>query len=383
MKATGGDSHLGGEDIDANMVQHFLKAIQRKYGTDLSNNVRARRRLKSACEVAKRSLSSKAEAILDLPSFLNGDDDYYAVVTKETLDEVNLELFQSTMDTVKKTLDDAKMDKNDIDQVLMVGGSSRILKLREMLTDFFGKGPNMSVNPDEVVACGAANQAAVLCGDLKKDNDQANVVLRDVTPLSLGTDTTGDVLNIVIPRNTPIPVTKCKSYITVKDDLTAATWNIYQGERKKASDNFLLGTLLLDGIPPAPCGDIPLEVTFSLDANGILGVTAKCTTTGKSQQTRITSGRLCRQEINKMVADAAKFKLVDDAFMANTAARGSLERYAYDTRFYPMDHQVDPRKQAVNRAVKQVLHWIDDHPHAMKEEFELKQQELEAEVESL
>jgi L1 cell adhesion molecule like protein len=252
-----------------------------------------------------------------------------------------------------------------------------------MLTDFFGKGPNMSVNPDEVVACGAAIQVAVLCGDLEKKNGGANVVLRDVTPLSLGTGLLGDVLGIVIPRNTPIPVTKCESYITAADDQTAVEWTIYQGERKKASDNSLLGTLLLDGIPLAPRGELALEGTFSLDANGILGVTAKCTTTGKYQQIRITSGRLSRQEINRMIADAAKFKLVDDAFMAKAATRRSLESYAYDTRFYPMDQQVDPRKQAVNQAVKQVLHWIDDHPHALREEFELKKQELEAKVESL
>ncbi|SAM04396.1 hypothetical protein [Absidia glauca] len=383
VKATGGDSHLGGEDIDANMVQHFLKAIQRKHEVDLSSNVRARRRLKSACEVAKRSLSLKAEAILDLPSFLNGDGDYYAVITRKTFEEVNLELFQSTMDTVKKTLDDAKMDKNDIDQVLMVGGSSRIFKLREMLTDFFGKGPNMSVNPDEVVACGAAVQAAVLCGDLEKNNGRADVILRDVTPLSLGIDIKGDVLSIVIPRNTPIPVTKCEVYHSATDNQTVFYSGIYQGERKKASENSLLGTLDLDGIPPAPSGKSTVELTFSLDANGILEVTAKCTATGKSKQIRITLGRLSRQEISRMAADAAKFKHVDDAFMAKAAARTSLESYAYETRFYPMDHQVDPKKQAVNRAVKQVLHWIDDHLHAMKEEFELKQQELEAEIESL
>ncbi|KAI8330578.1 heat shock protein 70 family [Chlamydoabsidia padenii] len=380
VMATGGNSHLGGEDIDVNMMNYFIKTIQRTHGIDLTKKDRERRRLKFACERAKRILSGKLEDKLDLPFFLDGED-YYAVITRRTFEEINMELFDSTMETVKNTLADAKLDKADIDEIVMVGGSARIPKLRQMLSDFFGKKLNMSVNPDEVVACGAAIQAAVLCEDLEKDGFGRQVILRDVTPLSLGTRILGDIMSTIVQRNTSIPVTSSHAYRTAEDDQTRLRFNIYQGERKKATENSLLGIINMDGLPPAPRGESKVDVTFEVGVDGILKVTVKSVTTGESKQVKINSGRLTKFEIEEMKATAAKFKLVDDAHMEKNNARQSLKNYAYGVRFYPMDSQVGNKERTVNGFVKEVLYWITDNPQATKEEYDIKKKELEKNLE--
>jgi len=314
VKATGGDTHLGGEDFDNLVVDHFVKEFSMKHKKDIMGNARALRRLRSACEKAKRTLSNSTTASIEIDSLYEGVD-FYTSLTRAKFEELCSKMFNKCIDTVKTTLKDSKLDKKLIDEVVLVGGSTRIPKVQNMLSEFLGgKELCKSVNPDEAVAYGAAVQAAILTG-VKNDNLQSMVLL-DVTPLSLGVETQGKVMSVVIPRNTTIPTRKFEQYTTVEDNQTELDVNVFEGERASISGNNLLGKFTLSGILPAKRGVAQIEIAFELDANGILKVTAKDNATGKSNNITIANnrGRLSQEQIDEMIAEAEKNKAKDKEF---------------------------------------------------------------------
>jgi len=384
VKSTAGDTHLGGEDFDNRLVNHFVQEFKRKNKKDLSSNPRALRRLRTSCERAKRTLSSSAQTSIEIDSLYEGVD-FYTSITRARFEELCQDLFRSTTAPVDRVLADAKIDKSKVHEVVLVGGSTRIPRIQKLITDYFnGKEPNKSINPDEAVAYGAAVQAAILSGDTSSKSTN-EILLLDVAPLSMGIETAGGIMTNLINRNTTIPTKKSETFSTFSDNQPGVLIQVFEGERKRTKDNNLLGKFELTGIPPAPRGVPQVEVTFDVDANGIMNVSALEKGTGKTNKIVITNdkGRLSKEEIERMLSEAEKYKAEDEEEAGRIGAKNGLESYAYSLKNTLNDEKVSEKldsedKEKLKAAIDSTVAWLDESTSASKEEYESQQKELES-----
>ena len=361
----------------------MLSGQRANFSLDLSSNARALRRLRTACERAKRTLSSSAQTSIEIDSLFEGVD-FYTSITRARFEELCQDLFRSTLQPVDRVLSDAKIDKSQVHEVVLVGGSTRIPRIQKLITDYFnGKEPNKSINPDEAVAYGAAVQAAILSGDSSSKSTN-EILLLDVAPLSLGIETAGGMMTKLIPRNTTIPTKKSEVFSTFSDNQPGVLIQVYEGERQRTKDNNLMGKFELTGIPPAPRGVPQIEVTFDMDANGIMNVSAVEKGTGKSNKIVITNdkGRLSKEDIERMLSEAEKYKEEDEAEGLRVSAKNGLESYAYSLRNTLSDSKVEEKldaadKEKLKAEIDKIVAWLDENQQATREEYEEHQKELE------